>query len=323
MGVYHFMGLGRSPGVVTTAVSYLASRYQRWNKEDREFFATSGEIGQSTKPGDVQALVLFTTPEVRTGEVLAYEYIDNKAGSREGRKVPPRPMWDALADILGKELGSMKSGRSKVAVYWCDYDRNRPTQTFERVARALLAAKPFGELGKEVWINLTGGSNVLNSAFELAASLTRVPARMYYVLSENSQLVRWSEDTQWVELPIVNMALSRAHLNILLMLPYDPPGMEVSELYGKLKQQQWADFEDVISPEQLKLQYLVQLRSQRLIALDEATGRVRAEKQWDTLNRYYEAIPEPVGFGKSESLTLDQLAKHEDWFHRGDDLKLE
>jgi hypothetical protein len=323
MGVYHFMGLGRSPGVVTTAISYLANRYQRWDTEDQDFFATSGEIGQTTKPGDVQALVLFTTPEVRIGQTLTFEYIDNKAGDCKGEAKPPAPMWQVLASILKGELKKIGDNRPKIDIYWCDYDRNRPTQTFERVARTLLAAKPPGELGKEVWINLTGGTNVLNSAFELAASLTRVPARMYYVLSESDKCVRWSKETQWIELPIVNMALSRAHLNILLMLPYEAPGMEVSELYGRLKQQQWDDFEDVVSPEQLKLQYLVQLRSQRLIALDETTGRVRVEKRWDTLNRYYEAIPEPVGFGKHESVTLDQLAKQEDWFHRGEDLNLE
>lgn len=49
MGVYHLMGLGRSPGTVIGALTYLAQRYQRWNAED------------------VRALVVFTAREVLCG----------------------------------------------------------------------------------------------------------------------------------------------------------------------------------------------------------------------------------------------------------------
>ncbi len=325
MGVFHFMGLGRSPGAVTVALSYLAARYKRWNADDQHFFATSGEIGQSAKPGDVQALVLFTTPEVRQGEekALAYPYMDNKAGFSTGKETPARPMRDVLYDVLGKDLPALSGGRARVALYWCDYDRNRPTQTFERVARTFLAAKPPGKLGKEVWVNLTGGTNVLNSAFELASALTGVPARIYYVLvpSEELKLIRHTANTQWVELPIVNAALSQQHLMILLELP-KPPGLLISELYSRLKGYGQA-FEHVASPEQLNLQYLVQLRSQRLVEFSEREGRVSIGPRWEVLERYYEAIPEPVGTSQADPVTLDELAEREGWFHRDDDLSLE
>lgn len=42
MGVFHFMGVGRSPGAVTATISYLADRYERWNDTDAAFFATVG-----------------------------------------------------------------------------------------------------------------------------------------------------------------------------------------------------------------------------------------------------------------------------------------
>ncbi len=332
MGVFHFVGLGRSPGAVTVALSYLASRYQRWDESDRAFFATSGEVGQTAKPGDVQALVLFTTPEVRQGAVLAQPYIDNQAGFSRGKEVPEgQPMREALTGVLRSDLPQLSGGRPAVAVYWCDYDRSRPTQTFERVARALLAAKPSGKLGKEVWVNLTGGTNVLNSAFDLAASLTGVPARMYYVLADNIRCVRHTlpgdklgvagSDRLWVELPIVNAALSPQHLMILLELPNKPPGYLISDLYSRLKGY-GEPFEHVESPEQLNLQYLVQLRSQRLATLDEAQGRVCVGPQWEVLARYYESIPAPVGTSDPEDVTLDELAGREDWFHRDDDLSL-
>jgi hypothetical protein len=46
MGVYHLMGLGRSPGTVIGPLTYLAHRYERWNAHDQRFFARSGEVRQ-------------------------------------------------------------------------------------------------------------------------------------------------------------------------------------------------------------------------------------------------------------------------------------
>jgi hypothetical protein len=83
MGVYHLMGLGRSAGTVIGPLTYLAHRYNRWNADDQRFFARSGEVRQrqaGQKVGDVQALVLFTTPEVLSGQVAAFDYVDNPPG---------------------------------------------------------------------------------------------------------------------------------------------------------------------------------------------------------------------------------------------------
>jgi hypothetical protein len=83
MGVYHLMGLGRSPGAVTGAISYLAHRYKRWNSDDGEFFGRSGEVEQRNrgeKVGDIQALVLFTSPEIISGNLLSYPYLKNEIG---------------------------------------------------------------------------------------------------------------------------------------------------------------------------------------------------------------------------------------------------
>jgi hypothetical protein len=80
MGVYHLMGLGRSPGTVIGPLTYLAHRYQRWNSEDQAFFAGSGEAAlrqAGQKSGDVQALVLFTTREILQGNLPSFDYIEN------------------------------------------------------------------------------------------------------------------------------------------------------------------------------------------------------------------------------------------------------
>ena len=83
MGVYHLMGLGRSPGTIIGPITYLAHRYQRWNEGDKQFFARSGEVKQrkaGKKVGDIYALILFTTKEVLSGEIQAFGFVDNPPG---------------------------------------------------------------------------------------------------------------------------------------------------------------------------------------------------------------------------------------------------
>jgi len=43
MGIYHFMRLGSSPGILIGPPTYLAHRYQGWNDDDQRFFARSRE----------------------------------------------------------------------------------------------------------------------------------------------------------------------------------------------------------------------------------------------------------------------------------------
>src|SRR4030095_15239240 len=126
MGVFHFMGLGRAPGAVTAAISYLATRYERWNGSDAHFFATSGEYGQTGKRGDVQALVLFTTPEVMYGKKdgLCADYVENMAGQIRGKNGRQNEtMARVLTRVLPPDLKRAAGIRDEVALYWCEIDR--------------------------------------------------------------------------------------------------------------------------------------------------------------------------------------------------------
>ncbi|MDZ7339618.1 MAG: hypothetical protein ONB30_13910, partial [candidate division KSB1 bacterium] len=124
MGVYHLMGLGRSPGTVIGPLTYLAHRYQRWNADDQRFFARSGEVRQRTggeKVGDVQAIVLFTTREVLEGTVPALGYVDNPPGRiAEGPVQSPGPMKDVLRSLLCREWPAISGERRKVTLFWCE-----------------------------------------------------------------------------------------------------------------------------------------------------------------------------------------------------------
>jgi hypothetical protein len=105
MGVYHLMGLGRSPGAVTGAISYLAHRYERWDNSDRDFFGRSGEVEQREKGGkvgDIQALVLFTSAEIIDGRLLSYPYSKNKIGQKVGEGKDAATMEEIFKQNLPK-----------------------------------------------------------------------------------------------------------------------------------------------------------------------------------------------------------------------------
>jgi len=154
MGIYHIMGLGRSPGTVIGPLTYLAHRYQRWEVDDRRFFARSGEVRQrraGQKVGDVQALVLFTTPEVLSGQVPAFGYVDNPPGRiATGPEKSGGSMKEILRDLLRCEWRAISGGRREGTVFWCEVDRRDIRTTYERVVRVVAALAGAGGQGKEM-----------------------------------------------------------------------------------------------------------------------------------------------------------------------------
>lgn len=343
MGVYQFMGLGRSIGAVTAPLSYIADRYERDEPVDQAFFAGSGEVGQSPdiKRGDVQALVFFTTQDVYDGQKLAYEYVKNQRGRTRGRSHQPESMRYLIQHLAKDDLNTLTDTaralgqsrkRFRVEVYWCLYEPERPTQTFERVTQCLIATKSVGSLGKEVWINLTGGTNVLNSALQLAISVSGKSARLYYTWTENPECVYHTVpdsqmgregDAFWVDLPVIYFNFNEAHRKILGMLDtLKGDACSVEDIYeltvdgyviaqpdGDDKHQRLITFRN---------QYLLPLEAQRLLVFDTDKEVGVTEKvinigpNWSRLQRYYRSIsvtPEE----KEEQWTLPQLAETESW----------
>jgi hypothetical protein len=335
MGVYHFMGLGRSIGAVTAPVSYLAARFERDNETDRAFFGGSGEIEQPAdqKRGDVQAFVLFTTPEVRLGMpgAGAESYVLNSPGFTKGQKIAGQTVQQALRKLLADDVRILTQAsrnpkeprqRKSVELYWCDVKRDDPTLTFERVAKVLTAVKSVGGLGKEVWINLTGGSNIINSALQLAVSLLGVSARLYYILTNHTACVRHTvptkelgtiKDTFWVDLPIIYSTFQEQHRHLLEELAGVPEGvLSVSELCNRA--QGWPGFGPLVGDtykerlQSFNRSYLLPLLAQGLVTRDGDS--ISIGPNWSLLRRYYHAVPDPSG-GK---LTPRQLAEGKEWF---------
>lgn len=322
MGVYHLMGLGRSPGVVTGPLTYLAHRYQRWNADDQAFFARSGEVRQRAagkKVGDVQAIVLFTTREVLNGEVKALDYIDNPAGCiAEGPVREGGPIKDILRRLLGREWPAVSGGRGEGDIFWCEVDRRDIHTTYERVIRIVTALAGVGGQGKEIWANLTGGNNVINAALELAAMLSGEVARLYYVQAENQaaeKCVRYTaENGYWVDLPVMPLALGRLSRAIIDLLTDFGP-VTVEDLYSTLKQDYWDLSRGVTSPDVLRGEHLAPLWKQGLIT--ETDDGYVVGPQWELVRPYQEALES----ARQAGLSIEGLAGQEPWLER-ESLKL-
>ncbi|MGC8946818.1 MAG: hypothetical protein ACP5N6_11775 [Anaerolineae bacterium] len=317
MGVYHLMGLGRSPGTVIGPLTYLAHRYNRWNAEDRRFFARSGEVRQRAageKVGDVQALVLFTTREVLSGEVFTLDYVDNQPGMVA--KVPLTkggPMKDVLRRLLRREWPAISGGRREGTIFWCEVDRRDIRTTYERVIRVVAALAGAGGQGKEMWANLTGGNNVINFALELAAILSGDVARLYYVQAENEaaeKCVRYTaENGYWVELPVMPLALGRLRREIIDLVATCGP-VTVDDLYSTLHSKYWDLVRGLTSERVLWEEHLEPMWKQGLIA--EADGGYVVGPQWELIRSYQETLKK----ARQEGLTIEALVQKESWLER-------
>ena len=320
MGVYHLMGLGRSPGAITGPITYLAHRYQRWNQDDKAFFAGSGEAQhreQGEKTGDIQALVFFTTKEVLAAydensrkQFLSYHYIDNRAGFLEDRSPEDgKPMKEILSTLLKKELPAISGGRTECELFWCEIERQDINLTYQRVVRIVTALSSVGGQGKEMWVNLTGGNNVVNFALQLAAALSGEVARLYYVQAKNrtaEKSIRYtSEEDYWVDLPVMPLALSRLNHAVLEILQ-DQPGISEQRLFGLLVERYW-DLMRGVDSETLRELYLKPMWKQQLIA--NVDGGYVIGSQW-TVIQPYENILEIM---RDQAVTIEQLSTQEEW----------
>ncbi len=315
MGVYHLMGLGRSPGTVIGPLTYLAHRYGRWNANDQRFFARSGEVKQQQageKVGDIQALVLFTTREVLSGEVPAFGYVDNPPGRiAKGPGKSGGPMKEILRPLLRREWPGISGGRPYGAVFWCEVDRRNIRTTYERVVQVVAALASVGGQGKEMWVNLTGGNNVINAALELAAMLSGDVARIYYVQAENpdaEKCVRHTaENGYWEELPVMPLALSRVSLAVLKLLGGED-AISARDLYGHLlNRQEYWNLIQGIAFETFQEVYLRPMWKQGLIA--EAAGGYVVGPQWELVRPYQESLQQAQEAG----LSVEGLAGRETW----------
>ncbi|HRJ40275.1 MAG TPA: hypothetical protein PL105_00270 [Caldilineaceae bacterium] len=123
-----------------------------------------------------EGLVLFTSPEVADGSVKAFEAQYNIYGSLQGRKSWPNDRESAISIIEY----FLRQESPETAIYVVPVNINDFSACFDAVARATLKFHRPGKTGKHIWANITGGSNMLNTAITQTAYLSGFIVRMYY-----------------------------------------------------------------------------------------------------------------------------------------------
>jgi len=324
VGVYHLMGLGLSPGAVTAPISYLAHRYQRWNSQDQDFFSRSGEAVQrenNEEVGDVQSLVIFTTKDVLQGSDTSDElfYVDNPIGrlTRNPKKYFNLPMQDELERLLKREWSNIRGKRRKREkgdIFWCEVDLRDIDSTYERIIQVVASLGDVGKRGKEVWINLTGGNNVINFALQLAATLSSEVARLYYVQAVNEDAEKCvkctAHDDYWVDLPVIPLVLSPLIEEVIEILDKEP--LHYDELYERLKNSRhWELLLGILSSETFDKKYLLPMWKPGLIKTIEK-GVYAIGSQWELIQKYREKLEQ----AKNENRTLEKLSQEELWIEK-------
>lgn len=284
MGVVHFAPVGTSPGAVTSALAYLK------HHENEMKGGNSGEI--------IESLVLFCSPGVKDGDRPADDYFWNDYGRpsvRQGWQKPKgsQNVIEVIRDFLEDKGLLVKRGH----LYAWPVDVHEYQACFDAVAKATLAVARADDTGKQVWANLTGGTNILNAALMQVASLSGLIRRMYYTFiahdSDRRYLQPFSSDQtrfDFVWLPLIKTTFDSGYYRVLEILQ-DGEWRSGRELLGRLKQDPaFAQIFGEVEFDHFKNQYLNRMAGD---VLDEERGpageqdrRVRINQQGGQVLEY-------------------------------------
>lgn len=166
MGIYHFAGLGTSPGAVTAGLSYIRAKYG----------ARHPQYGDM-----IEAVILFTSPAVAQGEMKSFATEHNEYGKPSGRKKWTQGRQNAVEivrEFLNREMPS-------TTVYLATVDVNDFSNCLAVVGQTALRFHTPNHTGKHIWANITGSTNLVNMAISQIAYLTGVVGRLYYTFIAN------------------------------------------------------------------------------------------------------------------------------------------
>lgn len=228
MGIYHLMGLGTSIGAVTVSWKLLLEAQLNPNLG---LYTGSGEISGDDESGKPEALVIFTSEKIKDKKddfrdkeekykiPCLYKLNDlyNSGKSRKeietstGRlrclvesrvEEDLRAWWSQCR--TSKELKG-KNTREKsysLPIYWVGLPLDNFSEAFRRVYLVLKCVRNTGKLGKEIWLNLTGGTNLMNLALLSTASLIGGTALSYYTYAEGNEIRNtypWKSKDRFIE----------------------------------------------------------------------------------------------------------------------------
>ena len=244
MGVWHLMSLGESPGAVTAPLAYIKRRFEQG---DVSFFGSDSGRHKAKK---VSGIIIFTTPEVCHKQRCAgnKKYKDNSYGSDQGPEYSlgddkgNLTTFEIVRKFIAKEFEAMLQ-EEKGKVYWLEANYYDLDFNVRQLAQAFLALSPPGKVGREVWVNLTGGSNVMNLAASLVTSLSGITGRAYYTYTQNIQLLRpASEANFWYDLPVFKVNFDPNYEAVLRVLDENGGWVDSDKLFSLVQQRQYGQF---------------------------------------------------------------------------------
>lgn len=303
MGVFHVMGLGTSPGAVTSVLHYLKDRLASPARRT-VFFGQSGEWGHRQSPeeqagrqaGYVQGLVLLTTPELSAGTIRGcYE--------KDGRTLDGK-----VVDVVRTELKSLReqlacSASSKIELLTAEIPFRNFDLAFERSLAVVQALHPFGRTGKEVWANLTSGDNTLVLALNTVVVLTGTVGRLYCTNVPKTQEHRLThpiprselgseKDSFWVDLPYIAVQDNELRSVTLRILEREQVPLNDESVLARIHQE-WVSPVALPSIEHFRRLLLHPMEAQKLI---ERTDKyvIRIGPLGTRLRKYFESASQPT-----------------------------
>jgi hypothetical protein len=237
MGVWHFLSLGDSPGAVTAPLEYIKHRYEA---HDAAFF---GADERRPQPKKTSGIVLFTTSDIRHDKRHDSKqrfYYENLYGrNKGGHEISLNPgrgylkTFQVVKDYIKKNYAATFA-EEKGKVYFLEAKLFDLDFNIRQLARAFYALSPPGQTGREIWVNLTGGTNVMNLAVHMMTTLSGVAGHAYYTYTENTAfLFPDSPDSDkrfWHKVPVLKVDFDHRYEVLLKTVAEKQDWIDAEEL---------------------------------------------------------------------------------------------
>lgn len=269
MGVWHVCGMGLNPGAVTSPLTYvylMLKAAMQSNDEAMRLFEFSGEKSQAMK-GAPEALVILTSKDVMSG---TQGPVKDEWFQTIQQKSAPITLARYLSNLLTKlrddDFSEFYAGSWIRYVYFLEVNH----QDFEDCFyKSYVTLK--GLQDKEIWINMIGGTNQINSALLIASTFQGVSARYYYIFQNDIRLLHPQIEKPDFDKPLVQQLLANWYELPVFHLGMGEIMRGLNQLFEHREEVNVSEIERLIEGLGLRREFLAKLRG-RLVKTEHGTA---------------------------------------------------